>query len=102
MIDPDRTGRLKRCAMFAAFCAAVAFAGGLPYENNDFWNTTGYVAPATNEKASDAQGFSSEWWTENQDAPVSLFDSWWFTEKESNVNAMMFKSYPRALSIHFK
>jgi hypothetical protein len=33
--------------------------GALPVENNDFWNTTGYVAPATDSAVSQPDAICS-------------------------------------------
>ena len=73
--------RLSVAGMAAALVLPMGL-GALPVVNNDFWNTTGYVAASPNEAASGAFDFTS--FTTNEqpsdtlrrfssDAPVGTF-----------------------------
>ncbi len=49
--------------------------GALPIENNDFWNTAGYVEASPNESASDALDFTSFTTNEQPSGTLRHFSS---------------------------
>ncbi len=54
-----RIAAFALCIVHFALCIAAMTAAALPVENNDFWNTTGYVAPATDSAVSQSDAICS-------------------------------------------
>ena len=62
----------------SSICGALVLAlpvGALPVENNDFWNTTGYVEASPNEAASGGFDFTSFTTNEQPSGTLRRFSS---------------------------
>ena len=66
--------RLCVAGMAAALTLPMG-VGALPIENNDFWNTAGYVAASPNEAASGAFDFTSFTTNEKPSGTLRHFSS---------------------------
>ena len=70
-----RIAAFALCIVHFALCIAAMTAAALPVENNDFWNTTGYVEASPNEAASGAFDFTSFTTNEQPSGTLRRFSS---------------------------